>query len=187
MQLYNSGLLGDVADPEVRRRALTTLEMGSLEEVFDASKTDENQARFENTQMASGQGSPDPEFWENHKVHYNAHTDWLKSPEGRSAAPGVRMMVIRHVVLHGRFINPQSALQIAFESGLQDPAVIQRIQAMLPPPIPGASAPGAPGGPAPAGPAPGPQPGPGGPGASPQTPPETAPAAPAVTRQIEPA
>jgi hypothetical protein len=167
MSLFNSGVLGDPADPDVRRRALSLLEMGSVQEAFDSSKADENQARYENVQLGYGAQIPDPEFWEDHKVHYNAHTDWLKSPEGRQAPPPVRTTMVRHVVLHGRFINPQAALQIALESGLQDPEVIARIQAMLPP------APSVPGGPAAPGagaPPPGPPPGPG-PSAPPPVPP----------------
>jgi hypothetical protein len=157
MSIYNSGLMGDVADPEVRRRALSLLEMGSVQEIFDGGKADENQARYENIQFGYGTQIPDPEFWEDHKVHYNVHTDWLKSPDGRAAHPAIRTLVVRHVVLHGRFINPHAALQIAQESGVQDPDVIARIQAMLPPP-------GAPPGPSP--PSPGPAPTAPGPGAA---------------------
>lgn len=173
MNLYNSGLLGDPADPEVRRRALGLLELGSVEEAFDVSKSDENQAKWENIQfsqwipqpgppvpqagpdgqplvdpmtgqpvMVPGPPAPpveDPHFWENHLLHYNVHTTWLKSPEGRGASPQIRYAMIRHVVLHGRFINPSSALQIAMEEGITD--VIPMLQALIAP------APGAPTGP----------------------------------------
>jgi hypothetical protein len=178
MQLYNSGLIGDLADPQTRKRALSLLELGSIEEAMDASKADENQARWENIQFNQAGQAPDPEFWEDHKVHYNAHTDWLKSPEGRSSPPQTRMMVIRHTVLHGRFINPQSALQIFQEAGLQDQDVLNRIVAMLPPPGPppgpGGPPPGPPGAP-PGGPPPGPPPGGGGPPGAPPPPPGMAP------------
>jgi hypothetical protein len=181
MQLYNSGMMGDIADPSVRRRALGLLEMGSLEEAMDGAKTDENQARWENVQFGNGNGAPDPEPWEDHDMHYQSHTQWLKSPEGRSAVPEIRMMVIRHAVLHGRYINPQSALQIAQDMNVQDPLVYQKIMALLPAPPPGgAPVPGAPGGT---------------PGASPTgptaAPPQTPPGAPGgdaapATRVIEP-
>lgn len=181
MNLYNSGLMGDVNDPEVKRRALSLLEMGSLEETFDIAKADENQARWENSQFAqwvpqpgppvpvtdpmtgapivdpmTGQpqvapGPPvppvdNPHFWENHLIHYNVHTTWLKSPEGRSAPPTIRHYMILHVVLHGRFINPQSALQIAIEEGIQE--VIPMLQALVAPPPPAQGAPATPQAPA---------------------------------------
>jgi hypothetical protein len=174
MQLYNSGLMGDIADPNTRRRALGLLELGATEEAFDGARADENQAKWENVQFGQSMQVSDPEFWEDHQVHYNAHTDWLKSPESRGGSPQTRMMVIRHTVLHGRFINPQSALQIFQESGLQDMDVLARIQAMLPPPMPPppGGVPG-PGGEAPPGPPPGapPAPAPGPPMPPPGPPP----------------
>lgn len=160
MNLYNTGLLGDIGDPEVRRRALSLLEMGSIDDAFDRTRADESQAAYENVKFSRGEQGPDPEFWEHHKLHYNVHTDWLKSPEGRGASDQLRMMVIRHTVLHARWINPQSALQIAQESGIQDPGVIQKIQQMLPPPPP---PPGGVPGPGAGGPPPGAQGAPGGP------------------------
>lgn len=178
MQLYNSGLMGDIADPNVRRRAMGLLEMGSFEEAFDLTKVDENQARWENIQAGQGNKMSDPEFWEHHQIHYDAHTDWLKSPEGRGVPPEVRQMVIRHTVLHARYINPQSALQIAQDAGIQDPVVFQKIQMMLPPPpgppqlppgAPPGPPPGQPGAPAPPGPPPMP-PGPNGGGPMPPPP-----------------
>lgn len=179
MNLYNSGLIGDPADPEVRRKALSLLEMGSAEETYNLSKQDENQARWENIQFAqwvpppppppqmdpmTGQPLPpppppspvdNPHFWENHLLHYNAHTTWLKSPEGRQASPMIRQAMIRHTILHGRFINPQSALQIAQEEGIQD--LIPMLQALVAPPPPpqGPAGPGQP--PPPQGPPQGPQ------------------------------
>lgn len=166
LNLYNSGLIGDVADPEVRRRALALLEMGSVEEAYNLSKSDENQARWENVQFAqwvppppappvvdpaTGMPMPappptppveNPHFWENHLLHYNAHTTWLKSPEGRNASPAVRRALIAHTVMHGRFINPQSALQIAQEEGIGE--LIPMLQALVAPPPPGPAGPGQP-------------------------------------------
>lgn len=171
MNLFNSGILGDVADPEVRRRALSLLELGSVDEGFDLAKQDENQARWETKTISDSQPQPPqpqvdpmtgmpmmdpmtgqpvlqfdpviepPHFWENHLVHYNVHTAWLKSPEGRNANPLQRRAMIAHVVLHARFVNPQSALQIAMEEGITEH--IPMLQALVMP---------ATAGPAPAGP-----------------------------------
>ena len=165
MNLYNSGLMGDVGDPEVRRRAMALLEMGSVEETYNLAKSDENQARWENVRFAqwvpglpapagvdpaTGQPLPappptppveSPHIWENHLLHYNAHTTWLKGPEGRNASPAQRRAVVVHTILHGKFINPQSALQIAQEEGIQE--LIPMLQALAAPP-PAPAVPGAP-------------------------------------------
>lgn len=179
MQLYNSGLIGDPADPEVRRRTLGLLELGSLEATFNLAKQDENQANWENVQLAGAPPPPpqepqidpmtgepilqpnpmtgmlepvftpyqppieDPKFYENHLIHYNVHTGWLKSPEGRSAAPPLRYAMTRHTVLHGKYINPQAALQLAMEEGIVDviPMLQQIVMSMAPPPAAGDGAP----------------------------------------------
>ena len=184
MQLYNSGLMGDVADPEVRRRTLGLLELGSVEAAFNLAKQDENQAGWENIQLVqapppppqepqldemgmpmmqmdpmTGQPIPimtpyqppieDPHFYENHLIHYNIHTMWLKSPEGRSASPPHRYAMTRHTVLHGKYINPQAALQLATEEGIQDLIpVLQQLVMSMAPPVPPEGAP--PSGPPPA-------------------------------------
>lgn len=142
MNIYKSGLMGDPADPEVRRRTLSILEMGALEEAFDIARTDENQARLETKEMGEGRQVEPPHFWENHKVHYDYHTLMLKSAESRMWDAPRRRALMVHAVLHASYINPQSALQLAIEEGLQE--VIPVIQAKLPPPMVGMPGPGGP-------------------------------------------
>lgn len=157
MNLFKVGMFGDPADPQVRGKAMSLLELGSLEEGFDFQKTDENQSRMENKTIGEGSPIDIPHFWENHQVHYDVHTHMLKSPESKGWRPEQTRALIAHTILHARFINPQSAMQVAMEEGIQE--VIPAIQAMLPPPMP--QMPGGPpqGGPPPGGPAP-PPPGP---------------------------
>lgn len=160
MNLFKTGLLGDPADPQVKAKALSLLEMGSVEEGFDFQRTDENQARMENKALGEGMPIDIPHFWENHQIHYDVHTHVLKSPESKGWAPEQRRALIAHTILHARFINPMSAMQVAMEE--QIPEVMPAIQAMLPPPLPpGAMPPGAAG---PAGPPAPPGPPPPGPG-----------------------
>lgn len=139
MNMYNSGLLGDPADPEVRRRALTLLELGSVEEAFDRARTDENQAKRDLQVLTDLRQDPrivDPHAWDNHKIHYNVKTDWLKSPEGQAAHPAVQRAVVRNVILHARYIDANSALKVALQEQM-DPDVIQTIyKEMIPPPPP---------------------------------------------------
>lgn len=144
VNLYQMGLMGDPADPSVRARALSMLEMGSIDEGIDVAKTDENQARLENKISMDGGTLPIPHFWEHHQIHYTEHTLLMKSPVWGSMDPAVQKQHIGHTVLHARFINPFSALQIAQEEGLIE--LIPLIQGMLPQGgplgVPGAAAPG---------------------------------------------
>jgi len=134
MNLFKVGMLGDPADPAVRARGMSLLEMGSLEEGFNFAKTDENQARMENKTLGTGAPIDVPHFWENHQIHYDVHTNILKSPESQAWPPEIRRALVAHTILHARFINPQSAMQVAMEEGIQE--VVPAIQAMLPPPMP---------------------------------------------------
>jgi hypothetical protein len=130
INLYQIGLLGDPADPAVRARALSLLEMGAVDDGIDVAKTDENQARLENKVSMDGGTLPIPHFWEHHQIHYTEHTLLMKSPVWGSMSPEQQKQHIGHTVLHARFINPQSAMQIAIEEGLTE--LIPLIQGMLP-------------------------------------------------------
>jgi hypothetical protein len=157
LQLFNTGLLGDVAAPETKRRALSLLEMGALEEGYDFAKAHELKAKQENREVAEGRLIPPPEFCDNHQLHYDFHASQLISPETRNWPATQKRALIAHMLLHGRFIDPMSAMAMAVELGITEvmPYLQQVLAAMAPP------APGPPG--SPSGQPPTPPPGPGGP------------------------
>jgi len=173
MMLYRENLLGDPASPQVQRTALSLLEMGGIEEAYDLSKDDESQARMENRLCSQGMVArvQKPHIWEDHQVHWDMHCAFLKSEEFRQLDPMIQQQFKAHCALHLRFLQPQLAMQMAMEEGLnQDPALMQSIQMMLPPPAPpgpGGPPPGPPQGGQPQGP---PPPGAGQPGPPPGAP-----------------
>lgn len=167
MNLFKAGLLGDPAAPETKRRTLGLLEMGALEEAYDFAKAHEVKAKRENRDIAEGKPIEAPEFCDNHQLHYDFHASELV---GQRLQPPQKRTLQTHMILHGRFIDPMAALQMAMELGL-DPPVIQYLQAVvapmmappgggMAPPPPGAPPPGPPAGTPPTPPAP---PGPRGP------------------------
>lgn len=149
LELFEKGVYGDPTDPEVRRRVLEQLEMATTDESVELARRDEEAARLENDDFEAINPVADPEFFQNHDVHYRAHTDWLKEPQNLQSP--VRPQVLRHTLLHMVFTAPQNALSIAQQyatmPGIQD--VIAKAQAV--------SAPAGPPGP---GPSPGPSPAP---------------------------
>jgi hypothetical protein len=157
LELFNAQVLGDPADPAVKRRTLKMLDMGTVEEAFDDAELDEKSAELENLDFQKNQPVAPPDFWQDHTVHYDRHTALLKSPSTRQWPPEQRLQVIQHLVGHAEYVNPQAAQQIAQQYGL--------IPAGGPPAPPGAGAP-PPGPPGAAGP---PQGGP--PPPNPQAPP----------------
>lgn len=161
-ELYKSGLLGDPADPEVRRQALGLLSLNTQENMQEVTHRDETLARLENLEMGRGEEVAFPKPWENHNIHWTFHTDQLKSPEIREWPQERVMALIAHVVMHAKYIDPNKAVSIAQEFGLVD--LIPMIAPPAPPPQPGmpVGPPGAPPGPppGPAGPPPPPPPDP---------------------------
>lgn len=141
MEMHTALLFGDPNDAATKRRVLGMLEVGGTEEAVDIIRRDEDQARLENLDVSKQRGIDPPMPWENHQIHYEFHTDTLKSPEVKQWTPQQRDELIRHTILHARFINPQNALQLATQFGFDDLVAI--IQPMVQPPAP-PTAPGAP-------------------------------------------
>jgi hypothetical protein len=121
IELFTNGMLGDPNDPDVKRRALSMLEMGELDQAYDYARHDEDLARIENNDLEAGNQLANPEFFQNHNIHYQVHSDALKNAESRTWQPQQRLMMINHLIWHVDFMNPQSALQLAQSYGLQPP------------------------------------------------------------------
>ena len=150
MELYRSGLLGNPADPETTRRATMMLELGTVDDAYDWARRDEDQARIENQTISKDQPLKEPDFFENHDIHYRVHTDFLKAPDAQAWDDTRRLGLIAHVILHAKYKNPASAIELATRYNMV-PLVadlIQKQQAMAAAgqPIPGAgpAPPGAP-------------------------------------------
>lgn len=153
LELFNAGILGDINDPDVKRRALSMLEMGELETVYDYARRDEDLARIENHNLETSGQIPPPEFYQNHNIHYQVHTDQLKNASTYAWPPQIKMALINHVIGHVDFMNPASALQLAQSYGLPIPPHAQQFQMQqmqmqaqgIAPPQAGAPPPSAPG------------------------------------------
>lgn len=127
MEMHTAALFGDPTDPSVKRRVLGMLEIGGIEDATDMLKRDEDQARLENMDVGKSKPVPMPQPWENHEIHYEFHTDVLKSPEAIGQwSQEQRDELIRHVILHAQFINPSNAMMLAARFGYQD--LVQYIQ-----------------------------------------------------------
>lgn len=120
VELYKEGLLGDPNDPEVKRRTLSMMDMGGTEEAQEQAARHEELARLENDEIFEGKEIPIPQFYENHLIHYGVHTDQLSSTETRDWSDEIRLNLIRHTLLHFKFINPGAAFQLANQYGFKD-------------------------------------------------------------------
>ena len=145
LNLYDRGLLGDPNDPEVKRRTLTSLDMNGMEEAMERAALDQEMAQHENTEILEERDITIPQFYENHAVHYETHTEELKGPAAQALSDEVRIRLITHIILHLKFMNPVAAFELAQEYGLHN--LIQ--SGLIPPAAPPEQGPPQQGGPPP--------------------------------------
>jgi hypothetical protein len=126
LKLDERQAFGPMGDPTRNRKLMRMLNLGSEEEEAALVGRDEDHARLENLSFTRNEPVEDPMPWENHDLEYDIHTDLLKSPEIKGWKPEQRLALVRHVILHVKFKNPQSALQLAAMFGMAD--VTQEIQ-----------------------------------------------------------
>lgn len=137
LEFHEKGILGDPNDPEVKRRVLSMIDLGGVEEFQEKAARDEDMARMENIDMIDGRPVPIPQFYEDHMVHYSVHSDELKSPANKDMDENLRLTMVGHLLLHMKFINPVAAFQHAMEYGLTSIIGPGLIPAPAPPPPPG--------------------------------------------------
>lgn len=126
LKLDERQVFGPPGDPTRNRKIVRALDLGSYQEDADLVAADEDHARLENLSFTRGEPVEDPMPWENHDIEYDIHTGLLKSPEIKSWSPEQRAALVRHVILHVKWKNPQNALQLAAVFGMQD--VVMEIQ-----------------------------------------------------------
>ncbi len=118
LEFWKAGIYGAAEDPEARRKIIAQLEMGTADDLYSDARKDEQQARVENEKFQEQMPLPTPEFYENHDMHYRVHTDLLKQP--KEWDPQQKLLLIAHVILHVKFQNPMSAIQLALQYGMPD-------------------------------------------------------------------
>lgn len=126
------GWFGDFADPVVKSKVLSMMDIGSSEAAAEEAYRDESQARLENLDFSRNAPVEPPMPWENHDLHYSYHTDLLKSAEIKMWSPEQRATLIKHVILHAKWINPENAMMLANHFGFTD--IAAEIAPLLQPP-----------------------------------------------------
>lgn len=126
------GLYGNISDPSVLKRIHDAARMnGFTDPDADKQHRDEEEAQEENIRMNRNEPLSKPQPWENHLVHWELHVDEFKTPEAKLWPPDQMQRNVLHALVHLNYINPQQALMMAGEFGLQQPLLqLQQMQAM---------------------------------------------------------
>ncbi len=130
MGFYEKGLLGDPADPLVKRRALSLMEMGGYEILNEEERLDEAEADREN--MAHRDGTPyqPAKFYQHHQLHIWKHEATMKKPEWASWTIDAQIEHMSHLLTHYDYLNP------AFAMGLRQQYNLLTVPIATPPPPP---------------------------------------------------
>ncbi len=86
-----------------RRRILRMIGFGDVREAFDETRVDETKAGWEIDQWRQGKEVPPPLKFDNHQVHIEEHTEWMKTPEYSQLTmmqPMMAQMIEEHMRLH---------------------------------------------------------------------------------------
>lgn len=126
LKLDERQVFGPVGDPGRNRKMMRMLSLGSQDEEANSAARDDEQSRLENLGFTRQEQVEDPMPWEDHDIHYEVHTDLLKSPQLKGWSPEQRQALVRHTILHVKWKNPQNALQLAAVFGMAD--VVAEIQ-----------------------------------------------------------
>jgi hypothetical protein len=121
--MFKDGLFGDPLLPKTQRKAQDMIRTSYAEFEYDREARDEEQAQRENLLMERGEMLPRPMVWEDHQIHWESHTDLFKSPETEDWTPEQWRLNVWHIVNHLQYINPNQALMLAAEFGLQNEAM----------------------------------------------------------------
>lgn len=147
LNYYKEGLLGDPADPLVRRKALAMIDLVGYDVVSEEDRLDEDEAQRENQMILDGGAVKPAEFYQQHLVHIQKHEARMKTPEWALLADDRKLIGYAHLITHYDFVNLPLAMGLRQQYGLQG------LPVAAPPPPPAPAAPG-PSGPPPSGEAP---------------------------------
>jgi hypothetical protein len=133
LELWNASLLGNPQDPEAVRQVRKAMNLQGLGSLDEQENRDEEAALLENEMIRQQQPIQKPFPWENHKVHWTVHTDFLKSPEAKRLDPKLFHHLVEHLILTGKYINPAQAAELAMEMGRPDlaEAIMPQAQAQM--------------------------------------------------------
>jgi hypothetical protein len=149
LEYYKGGLLGDPADPQVRRKALGMIDMAGYEVIHEEDKLDEDEASRENQALKTGVPVSAAKWFHNHAIHALKHEAYMKTPEFALLPDVQKLTFVAHLVTHYDFLNMPLAMGLRSQYGLQAVPIAAPPPPDVPPAMPGA--PGAPGAPPPAG------------------------------------
>ncbi|MDI6788438.1 MAG: hypothetical protein QME51_08715, partial [Planctomycetota bacterium] len=102
LELFKTGLLGDITKDATRQRALKMLRWGNIDELWEDTSLDHKYARSENKQIVRGMPVT-VNIYDNHQIHILEHTRVLKS--GVLTDSMVKQTIEQHLLEHQNWLK----------------------------------------------------------------------------------
>ena len=134
--MYQVGILGDPSDPQTQMKARKMMEFGFMESVYGDESKDRNLAREEIEQMIAGK-KPDVNPFDDHAVHIDQHSEFMKSIDFRLLSEDVQENFLRHMAWHyyaeSQNQQGQPWWQAYVDGGMQNMPPTEAPPGMVPP------------------------------------------------------
>jgi hypothetical protein len=105
LNLFSQGLLGDPADPIVRRRLLQQLEFGDIAGVWEDQQIDDSQIK-RTIEMIEQGVAPEVHEDDNHVAHFEAKNRLRKSEKFLTYPPYVQELLLQDIANHKSYFAP---------------------------------------------------------------------------------
>lgn len=113
---YQQGLLGDPADPSLRRKVLSQLEFGDISEIWEDQYVDDHQIKLSIDQIEQGIQPPiHPD--DNHQAHFDFKNRIRKTDKFMNYAPEIQQIFLADLEQHKKFIVHEAQA----DAGLNQP------------------------------------------------------------------
>jgi len=109
LNLFSQGLLGDPADPAVRRKLLQQLEFGDLAGVWEDQMVDDAQVKRTIEQIEQGL-VPEVHPDDNHQVHFETKNRVRKTEKFLNYPPEVQQIFLADLEAHKMYLQPPAPM-----------------------------------------------------------------------------
>lgn len=125
MNIYQSGLMGDIQDPKVKQRVASMMEFGNIEEAWQDSAIDEHQVNRD-LDMIKREMMPPVHELDNHQFHVFEKNNFRKSDKYESLSDKSKAILEGNLEEHLQWIiklqNPGLQTQVKMSEGMAQQA-----------------------------------------------------------------
>ncbi len=105
LNAYQQGLLGDIMDPNVKRKVLAEIEFGDINGIWEDQVIDDAQIKRTIDEMEGG-GQPEFHRDDNHQAHFDYKNRYRKTEKFLSLDPNIQQVFLQDLEAHKMALMP---------------------------------------------------------------------------------